>query len=74
MPREHWVMWQGARWRLSALAAEHHIARITLFDRLAAGMSIEEALERRPMTCTVAARHGKRRSPWSRYMNHKTKT
>lgn len=62
MPRVRWVELDGTRWRLSDLARAHGLAPATLANRLNAGVPVTEAVTRRPVDASTAARIGRART------------
>ncbi len=69
MPKIRWIEWQGERWRLSHLAAEHHLHVGTLASRLDRGLPLERALATGICDRREAGRRGRDTSPWGEWVD-----
>ena len=66
MPKVRWIEYEGAQWRLSALAVEHGLKPQTLASRIARGLPVARALATGICTAAEAGRRGAAVSEWGR--------
>ena len=64
MPKLRWIVYDGSRWRLSALARAYGLLPQTLASRLDRGMPVDRALATGICSLADAGRRGARRTPW----------
>lgn len=64
MPRCRWVIYEGRQWRLTELAAAHHLLPQTLASRIDRGLPIPRALATGLLSMAEAGRRGAAVSPW----------